>query len=360
MQIGILTYYGVHNHGAVLQANALKTVLNSMGHECGFLEFERSYASIPQQQAKKYKLGVGSIPFYFRYLWEKGIGNIALNISKKRTLGAFRDENLPMIGSYEAFEGDLVVIGSDEEFSLEIGVNPFLYGNGLRAKHVISYAGSFGPTTYEDIQKQDQQKMIADGLQHVDAVSVRDQNSQDIIRRLAGIKAELVCDPVILYGYENEMRSFSPPMKDYILIYAYDKNLNAASEYEPIKAYAARQGLRVVSVGFYHKWCKSVNADPIELLGWIRNAKLIVTDTFHGAVMSIICNTPAAVKLRGNQNKLRFLLSEYGLTGRIISDFTELESVAGQAVDFHAVNAAVEARRSASMRYLIESLRRCE
>ena len=44
MKIGILTYYGVHNHGAVLQANALKTVLESKGHECGFLEFERSYS----------------------------------------------------------------------------------------------------------------------------------------------------------------------------------------------------------------------------------------------------------------------------------------------------------------------------
>lgn len=94
---------------------------------------------------------------------------------------------------------------------------------GCRAKHVISYAGSFGPTTYEDIQKQNQQAMISAGLRHMDAISVRDQNSQDIISRLIGTKVELVCDPVILYGYENEMRSFSPPMKDYILIYAYVK-----------------------------------------------------------------------------------------------------------------------------------------
>lgn len=95
MRIGILTYYGVHNHGAVLQANALKTVLNSMGHECGFLEFERNYANISQQQAKKYKLGLDSIPFYLQYLQEKGIGNIAYNIGKKRTLADFRAKNLP-------------------------------------------------------------------------------------------------------------------------------------------------------------------------------------------------------------------------------------------------------------------------
>lgn len=100
-----------------------------------------------------------------------------------------------MIGRYEAFDGDLAVIGSDEVFSLEIGVNPFLYGNGLRAKHVISYAGSFGPTTYEDIQKQNQQAMISAGLRHMDAISVRDQNSQDIISRLIGTKVELDVRP---------------------------------------------------------------------------------------------------------------------------------------------------------------------
>lgn len=43
MKIGILTYYGVHNHGAVLQANALKSVLQKMGHEVSFVSFERNY-----------------------------------------------------------------------------------------------------------------------------------------------------------------------------------------------------------------------------------------------------------------------------------------------------------------------------
>ncbi|GIC73081.1 hypothetical protein LFLT20_00850 [Limosilactobacillus fermentum] len=43
MKIGILTYYGVHNHGAVLQANALKSVLQKIGHEVSFVSFERNY-----------------------------------------------------------------------------------------------------------------------------------------------------------------------------------------------------------------------------------------------------------------------------------------------------------------------------
>ena len=358
MKIGILTYYGVHNHGAVLQANALKTVLESKGHECGFLEFERSYSNISQKQANKYKLGLGSASFYAKYLMEKGAGNILYNVSKKRTLAKFRATNIPMMGKYEDFAGDLVVIGSDEVISLEIGVNPFLYGNGLNAKHIISYAGCFGPTTYEDVVKQGQQKMISDGLHHMDAVSVRDQNSLETVKKTADIDATLVCDPVILYGYEKDMQSFRPPIKDYILIYSYDKNLNDTAEYNYIKAYADKHSLKIVSVGYYHRWCKCIDASPFELLGWIKNATLVVTDTFHGSVVSIICNTTMVVKLRGNQNKLRFLLSEYDLLDRTISDFSEMKSIADKSVNFETVNAAIRERRAASMKFLDDALKK--
>ena len=287
MIIGILTYYGVHNHGAVLQANALKTVLESKGHECGFLVFERSYSNISQKQANKYKLGLGSIGFYAKYLMEKGAGNILYNVSKKRTLAKFRATNIPMMGKYEDFSGDLAVIGSDEVFSLEIGVNPFLYGNGLKAKHIISYAGCFGPTTYEDVVKQGQQKMISDGLHHMDAVSVRDQNSLETVKKTAGIDATLVCDPVILYGYEKEMQSFTPPMKDYILIYSYDKNLNDAAEYNHIKDYAEKHNLKIVSVGYYHCWCRCIDASPLTIILGLAERQMYLSVRYNG------CSTPS-------------------------------------------------------------------
>ena len=76
--------------------------------------------------------------------------------------------------------------------------------------------------------------------------------------------------------------------------------------------------------------------------------------------MSIICNTPAVVKLRGNQNKLRFLLSEYGLLDRTISDFSEMEAVANKSVVFNTVNAAIKERREASMKFLNDALANCQ
>ena len=76
--------------------------------------------------------------------------------------------------------------------------------------------------------------------------------------------------------------------------------------------------------------------------------------------MSIICNSPAVVKLRGNQNKLQFLLSEYGLLDRTISNFDEMEAVADKSVDFDAVNAAMKERRETSMKFLDDALANCQ
>lgn len=357
MNIGILTYYSVHNHGAVLQANGLQQVLKNMGHNVRFLTFERSYEYISAEQTKKYKLGLSSIPFYFKYMLEKGPGNILYNYKKRNTLKTFRASSFNLSTSYNSFEGDAVVIGSDEVFSLEIGYNPMMYGYGLKAKRISSYAGSFGPTTIQEIEQKGKTDSIRKGLNKFDAISVRDQNSQSIIKELCNIEVPLVCDPVILYGYEREMEEFKPAESGYIVVYAYDNRMNDPEEVQAVKAYAHTHGLKIYSVGYYHKWCdKCINASPTELLGWIRNAELTVTDTFHGSVISIICNTPMVVKLRGNANKLAYLLSEYGLSDRIMESFNEIEKVADQGINFNSVNAVLKEKRETSKRYLISAI----
>lgn len=200
MNTGILTYYNVHNHGAVLQANALRTVIMSFGHQCKFLSFERDYSMISQKSVAKYKISLRSIPFYIQYLQQRGIGNVIYNINKRCALNKYRRKNLPLGERYDCFYGDAVIIGSDEVFSVEVGVNPFLYGNELKVPKIISYAGSFGPTTAADIQKNHLEKMISDGFNKMNAISVRDRNSQEIIRSFSNKDACIVCDPVILYG----------------------------------------------------------------------------------------------------------------------------------------------------------------
>ncbi|MCD7771856.1 MAG: polysaccharide pyruvyl transferase family protein [Oscillospiraceae bacterium] len=357
MKIGILTYYGVHNYGAVLQANALKKVLQQEGHEVTFLTFTRNYDMTPSKQVNKYKIGLGSIGFYIKYLTEKGLGNITFNLKKSNALKKFRSEYIPLFGRYSDFDGDAIIIGSDEVFSVDVGVNSFLFGHGLPCSKVISYAGCFGSTTAKYLDAHNLNELVASGFRKMDSISVRDKNSQDIVREVSGIEADLVCDPVILYGYKTEMESDKPSIGDYVIVYSYDKNMNSANEISAIRDFAKERKCKIVSVGMYHKWCdRNEVASPIGMVTWIRNAKYVITDTFHGAVVSLLCNTPMVVKIRGNTNKLEFLLSEYGLTDRIVESLNQIDSVVEQDIDFNTVNQKIAERRSASLNFLKEAL----
>lgn len=357
MKTGILTYYGVHNHGAVLQANALKKVLEEMDCEVTFLSFSRNYDMIPRENAKKYKIGLSSLPFYIQYAFKKGASNIIFNLRKNNLLGKYRSENLSLGVRYSDFEGDLVVIGSDEVFALDVGVNPFFYGHAVKAKKVIGYAGCFGSTTLDFIEKNRLDSLVASGLTSLNAVGVRDGNSKFIADTLTGMASTLVCDPVILYGYKEEQERFVPKKKDYIVVYSYDKNMNSPEEVVKIKAYAKANRLKLYSVGYHHKWCdKNINATPDELLGYVKNANLVITDTFHGSVISLICNTDMVVKLRGNQNKLGFLLSEYGIANRIINSFDEIDKVAENKINYEEINRTIERQRAESKKFLLSTI----
>lgn len=225
---------------------------------------------------------------------------------------------------------------------------------------MISYAASFGPTTMEDIGRRHCVPLVKSGLEGMDAISVRDRNSARIVEQLTGRKPQMVCDPVILYGYKDEIARFEPlNTEKYLLVYAYDNRMNGAEEVRAIREYARRRGLKTVSPGFYHSWCdRNVNVDPVQLLRYFAQAECVVTDTFHGTVMSLVTGRDMAVMLRDNGNKLVNLLEEYGLTDRIVGDFSELDSVFSRKIDYGRVNAELERRRAEGMAFLKENLRR--
>ena len=358
MRVGILTYYGVFNHGAVLQANALKKVVESMGHDCEFVTFNRNYDYLPQGQDKKYNISLKSFSLYMKYLLRKGVCNTLYNLKKHKVLASYRRENIPLGQRYTDFDGDLMLIGSDEVFSLEVGINPFFYGHGLKTPSAVSYAGCFGPTTLDHIKSLHMDRLIGSGLMQMKAISVRDRNSAEIAEKLTGGRnVSLVCDPVILYGYRQEQMEFVPEEKRYIILYSYENNFNSPEEIAAVRSYAEKHHLKIYAAAYYHGWCdRNIQATPNELLGWIRNADMVVTDTFHGSVLSIICGTPMVVKIRGNSNKLGFLMEEYGLSDRIIEKAVDFESVAGRCVDFDAVNQKITERRNVSMKFLEEVL----
>ena len=103
---------------------------------------------------------------------------------------------------------------------------------------------------------------------------------------------------------------------------------------------------------------KCVYVDPIDWLIGFKHVDCVVTNTFHGCVMSIITGSEMAVKLRkgtsshDNANKLYNLMEEYEITDRKIDDQMQLDGVFSRKVNWDATNRQIKERRLNSMAYL--------
>lgn len=359
MKIGIITHHDVHNHGAQLQLYALIKVLESLGHNASALTYTKNYDFLDKSADKKYNITLKSVSYYLNYMRINGIKKTFFNINKKNLLDQFRTEEKLVNGYYSKTKDlDCVFIGSDEVFSIEPGLNPFFWGMGVPSENVFSYAASFGPTTYEFIEEKNAIEFVTGGVSRLKEIAVRDENSKDIISKLTDKHVQIVCDPVILYGFNNETMNMQRPIKNnYMVIYSYDKNMNNSEEVKHIVSYAKKHNLKIVSVGFYHKWCDlNINASPFELINWVKYAHNVVTDTFHGSVISIIMNRTFVAKIRGNRNKLEFLLEEYELSDREIIDFSEISTLLNNEIDYEKVNLLMEEKKQQSLDYIVSCL----
>lgn len=195
-------------------------------------------------------------------------------------------------------------------------------------------------------------------MARMDAISVRDKNSVDIVTSLTNIKPNLNVDPVIAYGFDNEIRF--PDIKDeYMLVYTYPGRMNNPKEVKAIIDYAKKKNLKIVAIANYFDWVDEVvTPHPFEVLGYFKRARCIVTDTFHGAVMSLKYNKRFTVIVRRmNSNKLSFLLDQFGLSSRAAVKIDDIENILDEKIDYTPVNKIIEKETENTINYLKSNLK---
>ncbi len=362
MKIGILTHYTVINQGAIMQMYALRSWLEDAGHEVYFLRYTKDFDFAPQE-AGKYNVSLKYVPFYWKeYVMKKGVGLSWFNVKKQLMYKRYIKSQF-RFANYALDHMDAVIVGSDEVFSLANGCNPMMYGHGVNTDHLISYAPSFGQTDLERIRNFHCEKLIASGLSMFDAISVRDAHSAKIVEELTGERPDIVCDPVMLFDFQNEhadISRFRLEGKKYLLVYSMQRWMIEPSESAAIKAYAEKKGLMTVSAGTYHKWCdRNLVCNPIEWLEVFRGASEVITDTFHGTALSIITRKKAAFYIRElNRNKLTDLIGEMGLSDHICLELTQanIDRIQEKDPDYSKLQEKVIEKRNHSEEYLKEAL----
>lgn len=268
-------------------------------------------------------------------------------------LGENNDNNAALIcGSDVIWHPNILASGTAKAFYLNFG------GKNTRR---IAYAPSVDFKDGKELRKY--RKLYKKELKRFDFISVRERESVNFIQSITKKKVQQCCDPVFLYRPEefDEMISTSEetvPDGEYIYAYILRKN-DYAVEY--VRKLAKEKNLKIC---FYAEEYDDFGEDavncfsdgPAEFLQRVKNAKYIITTSFHCVAFSLIFKKQFLSFTRSETgNKIPDVLETFGVSDRqvdngVIKDIDE-------PIDFDAVENRINALRQQSLDYLRNALK---
>lgn len=369
--IAIVTLHDTNNFGNRLQNFALQEALKRLG--CGDVT---SLRGLPRSEGTALTLmrrldALRSDPAGF-------VGRAAYH--KQRTpdhrrpvaaersaaIEAFSDSHIPSVdfasemrtGKALAGRFRRFVVGSDQVW------NPaFTHGNMewfldfAPAEKRVAYAASFGIPEVPRYLVSRYRRGIA-GIPHL---SVREQQGATVVEQLGGRTPPVVLDPTLLLdGATWTKQSDTPPElegKDYALTFrlkAGDSTVQSTVQPDSVIRHAQRSGLEVVDL-FAPADPALLGISPFGFIGAIRNARLVITDSFHAAVFSLLFHTPFLLEQRGAMNsRIETLMLASGLHNRMLHEVDDLETAL--EIDWADVDARLARRRRESLEFLEAAL----
>lgn len=300
MKIALLNLQYDNNYGGNLQRFALIKVLQKLGHEVTHLNlrfrffpdsklvylkilFWRIFNRIVKKQSieifqekhrkQEYiKSCEKTDIFYNRYIPHTEI------IEHKKSLSKYAQE-------FETF-----IVGSDQVWRKKItqihGIEPFFFDFLPPKKTRIAYGVSFG--SEENELSNEEIQLLTPLFKQFKAVSVREVSALQLLSlyQWDNPKAKIVLDPTLLLNQAdyNEIISENNtiPSEGDLFCYILDKS-DVKDDF--IKAYAQQHVLKPF-------FCPSSNDSIPQWLRSFKDAKYVITDSYHGVLFSIIYNKP--------------------------------------------------------------------
>ena len=368
MKIGILTLPLHTNYGGILQAYALQTVLERMGHEVVIIDE-------PIRKGPK-----PPIRTYFKRLLLKIKGKITTTNYEQYYLDVYHIINAEILRfinnninrvivdsptSLNEKEFDALVVGSDQIWRCAYynNIEDAYLNFAKQWKNVkrIAYAPSFGTDDWEYSEMQT--KICKELIGKFDAVSVREKSAIMLCRNKFNVTAQLVLDPTLLIEREFYIKMFAlkaPPSNGELLHYILDKTpsmlaiVDKIAENNKYDAFSINGNI-LLPDNHPERYIKP------SVESWIRgfyDAKLIVTDSFHACVFSMIFNKPFVVVGNKTRGMARFesLLSMFGQDFRLIDSYKEYLSKKEALMASPNIQNIIDDKKTKSLQFLKKAL----
>lgn len=375
MRIGIITLPLYTNYGGILQAYALQTVLERMGHEV-WVEYRRNN----KYNIRKY---IRPILLFILSLFFSRVRRIYIPTEKEENIiGQYVNQfvfkyinrTVPIYTRSKKllrpYQFDAFVVGSDQIWRPRYSrglTNAFLdFTEGENVKR-ISYAASFGTDVWEFTRRQT--KKCAKLVKRFDAVSVREDSAVLLCKKYLDVDAIHLLDPTLLLKKENYLRLIDrniqmSKIEPVLFVYILDNSLEKQKIVETV---SSRLSLNAISI-MPHKRFEEVGSKYIDecvfppVSDWLNGfecAKYVITDSFHGTVFSIIFNKPFIVVANKGRGLSRFtsLLKKFDLEDRLIYSIKDLsEKIIYSPIDFDRVNNIRNREIEKSLKFLNDVL----
>ena len=277
----------------------------------------------------------------------------------------FRSKPYTVIDKKHHPQYDVYLVGSDvvwllHDLWMENSPAMLRFTDGMDCRR-ISYAASLGDFSAQIGRKILVKWLYRHGLRRFDAVSVREETSASYLSSLYKGKIYCCMDPTLLLSskdYEEieKTSSVSSP-SGYIYVYMLD---GTGDFYKTANEISRQTGLSIVrccdQINGYENVAVEAEGDgPADFLSRIKNAELVITNSFHAVCFSLIYHKKFFVVRRNTQAyKTEELLKKLGLYERYL-DMSNCNDVL-KPIDFEAVDSKLNNWRRESEDYLKRAL----
>lgn len=311
MRIGILTFHRACNHGAVLQCLALQRTLTDMGHDARVIDYRQEYIERLYSPYSIRKLP-GFNRLSISYL--KGIPGRIRILTRFRRFIKRHLSIIPLKSNQIPDDLDAYVIGSDQVWSKNCTgeIDKVYFGEFDRksGSRLIGY-GISGPV---ELVKDINPDWLTERVGDFDSISFREsENTRHISELTSREDVETVLDPTLLQSrkFYEELADKDVPETIVVLLFRF----RMSEEYyhdtmRHVKNLSHQTGYRI-------KILSKFKGSPAMYLSWIKNAKMVVTNSFHATVFSLIFNKPITTVFSGDNLDARYLnlLKSVGAVG---------------------------------------------
>lgn len=320
---GIITIHKVPNYGATFQAFALQQFISSLNKvDVEIIDYRMNEKTACNKGRNRFRSKVCGI-----------LKNIPLYLSKKKKDKRFTDfwakyynlSPLSYNGDKEIFANppyyDVYIAGSDQLFNLELTNNSKAFYLQFSEGKKIAYSTSFGMKGIQDTFLP----IMKNAFPSFSSISVREKSASDYIKKEMGLACQTTVDPVLLLN-KDEWGAYSHKVRlpgKYIFVYIMSDNDNI----NPTIQWVEREtGLPVVAIKTFdnnpHVNAHFVeDAGPSEFLYIIGHAEFVITNSYHGSLLSIINRKSLCIleeKAFINDQRYKEVLNKAGMAGKII------------------------------------------